>query len=350
VKNPFYLAAITAVCIAAAACVSAPPAKGAAPSWVQNLEQAYPSREWAAVTGQGASRDQAESAAMNALARMFKTDVASLTSATRQFSQIVTEAAGKKSVTFDESSGFAEEVSTASNVRGLIGVQIEVYTAPDNTVYANARMNRAESAARYAGMVRENSAVIASLLRQAASAGVGFEGYAALSFAAAVATVTDNFQNILEVLDPAAASRRPAYGGAGAIRTRMLEMAGKITVGLVVRTADRQDTTLIRRALGSFFTDRGFKVNEQGTGNYILRADARFEPLSQQRLETCRYYFEAALERRDGRAIFAFTTDDRMSHLQASEAKRLAVRAVEVSVKEGAFVEDFEKWLNVLLD
>jgi hypothetical protein len=317
---------------------------------VQNLEQVYPSREWVAVTGQGTDRDQAESAAMNALARAFKTDVESLASASRQFSQIVADAAGKRSVAFNESKGFAEEVNTASNIRGLIGVQVDTFRADEGTWYANARMNRRESIARYAGTVQENAAVIAGLLRQGVSVEAGFEAYAALSFAAAIAAVTDNFQNILEVLDSGAANRRPAYGGANAIRTRMLAIAGEITVGLVVETEEREDAALIRRALGSFFTDRGFKINEWGDGDYILQAEVRFEALSQQRMEAYRYYFDAALERRDGRAIYSFTADDRASHLQASEARRLAVRAVETSVKEGAFVEDFDKWLNALLD
>ena len=51
----------------------------AAPGWVSSLERTFPSREWVAVTAQGVSQAQAEGAAMDALARAFKTDVASLT-------------------------------------------------------------------------------------------------------------------------------------------------------------------------------------------------------------------------------------------------------------------------------
>jgi hypothetical protein len=319
------------------------------PTWVQNLEQVYPAREWIAVIGQGASRGQAEAAAMSALARAFKTDVASLTRASLQFSQIVTEAAGKKSVVFNENEDFAEEVTISSNVQGLIGVQTDTFQADNEIWYAAARMNRAESAVRYAGITRENAAVIDSLLRHAA-AGTGFEAYAALSFAAAIAAITDNFQNILEALDPTAAGHRPSYGGVNAIRMRMLETAGKIIVGIAVETGERQDAALIRRALGSFFTDRGFNINERGNGDYTLRMAVRFEPLSQQLMQSCRYYIDAALERKDGRAIYTFTTDDRASHLQASEARRLAAHAVETAVKEGVFAADFEKWLNTLLD
>jgi len=123
--------------------------------WVNDLEKAFPSKDWVAVTAQGASRPQAESAAMNALARAFRTDVASITRASQKFTEIVNETAGKKTVSFDESKNFSQEVTTGTDISGLIGVQTDVYRAPDKTVYMNARMNRRECGARYSGMVYE---------------------------------------------------------------------------------------------------------------------------------------------------------------------------------------------------
>ena len=322
----------------------------AAPTWVQELEKAYPAKDWVAVVAQGTSQAQAESAAMNALARAFKTDVASLTQASQAFSQIVSGAAGKKTVAFDQSQNFSQDINTTTNVRGLIGVQIDIYRAPDRTVYVNARMNRRESAARYSGMVRENSAIIDRLLAAATPISGSFEVYARLSFAHAIALVTDNFQNILEVLDPTATRRRPGYGGANLIKAKMLECAALITIGIVVDTEQTADKTLFTRAACSFFRDRGFKINEQGKGNYVLRANARFEELTQNVI-SCRYYLDSALEDRNGEALFSFTEDDRKAHPNtASEARRLAVRAVETSFKEGKFAGEFDAWLNALIE
>jgi flavin-binding protein dodecin len=326
-----------------------------APNWVNNLHQAFPEREWVAVTAQGTDQPQAEAAAMNALARAFRTDVASITLASQQFSQIVNNSAGSRNVSFDESRNFAQEVITGTNVKGLIGVQIDVYRARD-TVYVNARMNRRECSARYSAMIRENAAVINRLLALAAAASPGtFEAYANISFAYAIAQVTDNFQNILEVLDPSAVNRRPGYGGANAIRAAMFECAALITVGLAIETEQQADRTLFTRAAGSFFRDRGFRVSEQGSlpngsaGNYVLRANVSFEELRQSVI-SCRYYFDAALENRNGVSIFSFTENDRKAHMNiASEARRLAVRAVETSIKEGRFAQEFDAWLNSLL-
>jgi hypothetical protein len=319
------------------------------PDWVNNLGQAFPDKDWVAVVAQGGSQPQAETAAMNALARAFKTDVESITQSSQKFAQIISGA--NKDISFDESKNFSQEVNTTTNVRGLIGVQTDVYRAPDRTVYVNARMNRKECAARYSGMIRENMAIIDTLLASAAAArdqGT-FEVYAKLAFAHAIAQVTDNFQNILEVLDPSAAGRRPGYGGANAIKTKMLACAALITIGIAVDTEQPADKTLFTRAAGSYFRDLGFKINESGQGNYVLRVNARFEGLSQNVI-SCRYYLNAALENRNKTAIFSFTEDDRKSHPNnASEARRLAVRAVETSLKEGQFAGEFNDWINTFI-
>jgi hypothetical protein len=81
------------------ACIGTPAAldaQTAAPGWVNSLEAAFPARDWVAAVGSGTSRQAAEAAAMNALARAFKTDVASLTHASQQFSQILSSASGKQ--------------------------------------------------------------------------------------------------------------------------------------------------------------------------------------------------------------------------------------------------------------
>ena len=347
---------ITMLALLFSACASTPQDSNSntlqvqgAPDWVNNMERVFPGRDWVAVNAQGLSLPQAEAAAMNALARAFRTDVESLTRASQSFSQIVSSATGN--IAFDESKNFSQEINTSTNIRGLIGVQTDMYRAPNNTVYVNARMNRQECALRYSGMIRENTAIINSLLTSANAFPTQgrFEVYARLSLAHAIAQITDNFQNILEVLDSSAANRRPSYGGANAIKARMLDVASLITIGIIVNTEQAADRTLLTRAVGSFFGDMGFKINEQGQGTYALRVNARFEPISQNVI-SCRYYIDAAMDH-GGTAVFAFTEDDRRAHPNTeSEARRLAVRAAETSLKEGKFAQEFNAWLTSILD
>jgi len=320
----------------------------AAPGWISNLERAYPSREWVAVTAQGTSQPQAESAAMNALARAFRTDVSSLTNASQAFTQIVDNSQGSRSVNLTESQNFSQEINTSTNVSGLLGVQLDVFRDNRGNVHVCARMNRRESAARYSGMIRENSAIINTLLAAASPAGT-FDAYARLSFAHALAQATDSFQNILEVLDTSAAGRRPGYGGAASIRARMMECASLITIGVAVTTENPQDRTLFTRALGSFFRDRGFQINESGTGNSVLRANVRFEEI-RQNIFVCRYFIDAALTQ-NGNSVFSFTENDRRNHPNSnSEARRLSVQAVEESIKEAKFAREFDAWLFTLIE
>jgi len=352
-KNNKFKTACALIVLLICGCAGSPPLSAqAVPGWVNDLEKAYPSKNWVAVVAQGTSQPQAESAAMNALARAFKTDVESLAQASQRFNQIVNEAAGKKTVSFEESKNFSQDINTSTNVRGLIGVQIDMFRAKDNTVYVNARMNRRECGNRYSAMIKENTAIINRLFIKAAAIPEqdSFDVYSKLSFAYAIAQVTDNFQNILEVLDPSAANRKPDYGGANMIKTKMLECAARITIGITVNTEQAADKTLLTRAAGSFFRDLGFKINEQGNGTYVLRVNARFEGIAQN-VNSCRYYLDAAMEDKNKTTVFSFTEDDRKAHPNSdSEARRLAVRAAETSFKEGQFAREFDSWLNSLLD
>jgi len=335
---------------------SAQNAAQSAPEWLTNIEKAYPSKEWVAVTAQGASQIQAENAAMNALARAFRTNVDSITDTSQQFSEIIENFKSSKTVTFNTSKNFSQDVQITNNIKGLIGVQVDVYQAPDKTVHAVARMNRKECAVRYTGMINENVTIINQLLSAAAAMPQQdtLEVYSRLSFAHAIAQVTDNFQNILEVLDPTTANKRPNYGGANAIKTKMLECATRITIGIAITTEQAADKTLFTRAAGSFFRDLGFKTSETpasaGLENYVLRANVRLESVSQN-VVSCRYYLDVSLYNKKNVSLFSFTENDRKAHPDnASEARRLAVGAVETSLKEDKFANEFNSWLNSLLE
>ena len=286
---------------------------------------------------------------MNALSRAFKTDVASLSQASERFSQIVTNSQGSKAVAFNESKSFSQDVDVSTNIKGLIGVQLDVYTAKNGTVHVCARMNRAESARRYSNMVRENTAIIDSLLTSAGTQHT-LEAYARLSFAYSLALVTDNFQLILEVLDSAATRRRPDYGSANAIKESMIECASRITIGIVLNTAQAADKNLITAAFGSFFKNKGFRTDDAGNGNYVLRANLRLEDISQNVISS-RFFFDASLQNRAGISLFSFTENERKAHPNsASEARRLALQAVETSIKEEKFAKEFDKWLNGFIE
>jgi hypothetical protein len=318
------------------------------PAWVENLEKAYPSRDWVRDTASGAqSQSAAELAAQNALAKSFKTDIKGLSQANNRMSELQSDAAGKSSVSIDRS--VYSDIAASTNVQGLIGVETETWQAKDGAWYGVARMNRQKCAARYSGLVKENAAVIGQLLALAERSS-GFDAYSALAYAASFAEITDNYQNILEVLDPAAVKRKPGYGGAGAIKAKARETAANIVVGIALDCSEKSDAQLMSRALASFFTDRGFKTSEKSAGNYALDASLRFEARAGDRIKESRYFFDAAIADESGTALFSYTEENYKRHLDAAVAKRQALAAAEASVKKGKFAEDFEAWLGSLVE
>jgi hypothetical protein len=348
----FYLTAAACWFAAITTACASPPQTAVvrtAPPWVQNLEQVYPRREWVAVIGQGANRNQAESAAMNALARAFKTDVASLASASQQFFQAVNTMAGKESLSFDQTQNFAQEVNTASTVRGLIGVQTDAYTAEDRTVYVNARMNRAECGRRYQAMIRENDRVISRLLDTAEGLPESFDAYSALNYAYSLAVPTDNFQSIWEVLDAGAVSQKPSYGSADAVKTLLQNTARAVVIAVAVEgDADGR----ILRTFSQFFSERGFRTTRSGAAAYRFNADLNLESVDlgpSQRYPAVQFILTVYAEDKNGIEVFSYSREGRGVHASESEARQQALRNVEASVRGEGFAVEFDAYLSSLL-
>ncbi|MDR1315929.1 MAG: PH domain-containing protein [Spirochaetales bacterium] len=320
-----------------------------APAWIQNLEQVYPSREWIAVIASGSSQEGGEAAVMNALARAFKTDVESLTQASQHFSQMVNESTGKKSISFDESEYFFREVSTATKVKGLIGVQIEQYHAGDGTVYVNARMNRRECAARYTSMIQENDRIIHSLIAVAENLPNTLDSYAALNYAYNLAIVTDNFQSILEVLNPQSVSHKPSYNSADAIKL-LLQAAARTIIFKIEVEGDVGGQA--GRAFGQCFSNRGFRTTRGTNYTYLLNASlylSNAEMGPNQRYRYVRYNLTVYIENQDGMEVYSSTENGREGHASESEARLWSLRKIESSIKENEFAHGFNDYLASLL-
>jgi hypothetical protein len=286
---------------------------------------------------------------MNALARAFKTDVASLASASRQFSQVVNTMAGKESVSFDQTQNFVQEVNTASSVRGLIGVQTDVYTAEDHTVYVNARMNRAECGRRYQAMIRENDRVISRLLDTAKDLPESFDAYSALNCAYSLAVPTDNFQSIWEVLDAGAVSQKPSYGSADAVKTLLQNTARTIVIAV---TVEGDVNGRILRTFSQFFSDRGFRTTQSGAAAYRFNADLNLEKVDlgpSQRYPAVQFILTVYAEDRNRIEVFSYSREGRGVHASESEARQQALRNVEVSISEKEFADEFDAYLSSLL-
>jgi hypothetical protein len=286
---------------------------------------------------------------MNALARAFRTDVESLTQASQQFSQMVNDSAGKESISFDESKYFFQEVTTVTQVKGFIGVQIDQYHAGDGTVYVNARMNRRECAARYTSIIRENERVIYSLMAVAESLPNTLDSYTALNYAYNLALVTDNFQSILEVLSPQAVSQKPSYKSADAIKV-LLQAAARTIIFKIEVEGDVGGQ--VGRSFGQYFSNRGFRTTRGTNYTHLLSASldlSSAEMGPNQRYRYVRYFLTVYIEDQDGMEVYSSTENGREGHASESEARLWALRKIENSIKENEFAHRFDDYLAALL-
>jgi hypothetical protein len=322
-----------------------------APQWVSNRNNVFPASEWLAVVGEGPNTGAAESAAMNALARAFEVDLRSLTTANQQFNSIVGQAAGKKSVSVTQIQSFDREVTTNSNVSGLLGVQTDAWTAKNGTVYVVARMNRAECAARYHAMMKENERNVANLITRTAAVPGTFDAYAALSFATRIAAANDNFQRIANVLAPSQ-DIRFSYGNADAVRMLAKRSAASITIGITVRgdVGGR-----VAKAFGSFFSNRGFKT---GAGNtpWTLSSTLAMEESDFGRIQTdvfINWTLDATMRERGGSEVFTYSGSGRKGHATMQQVRQLVLRTAESSItnadEEDSFAAAFDGFLSSFL-
>jgi hypothetical protein len=333
-----------------AACAAIQPlaSQDTTPAWVVDLAKAYPDSQWLAVVESAPAKNTAESLALNSLARVFKTDITSLTKATQEFTQAIKETAKKKTVTLNEGRDFAQDVTTTSNVTGLIGVQTDAWAAKDGTVYAVARMNRQECAARYTAMIRENEGIIDLLKAEAGAAPATFDAFESLSFASTLAGATDNFQSLLEVLDSSAISRRPKYGNAGAVKA-LAQNAAKAIIVTVEVAGDEGGR--IAKSFKSFFDKRGFRTSSAGKNAYLLSAEMELwvSDFSAEKYKDVRYTLTASVANSGGIEVFSFQEEGRSRHVNEEQARQLAIRKVEDMVDKDAFAKQFDAYLASLL-
>jgi hypothetical protein len=318
-----------------AGCASAPPpardSPAAPPPWVLDKNAAYPDSGWLCVVEQGPDKKAAESAALSALAQVFRVNLNAVTSASQQFAQMSGAVDGKESTAVRKSINIAQELVSVSSVSGLIGVELESWDDGNGRAYANARMNRRECSARYAAMIQGNEEIITQLKDQAAGSPATFEAWQMLNFAVTAAALTDNLHSLLTVLDPASIEKRPGYGNAEAVKTLAQNAARSIVI--TVQVSGDQGGRLAK-AFADFFSSRGFRTTAAGETPYQLEADFSMEDaaVQNQTNKFVRYVLNCSLKNKAGVEILSHSENDREGHAVQAEAVQRAVRAAEASI------------------
>jgi hypothetical protein len=317
------------------------------PAWVIDYNKVYPERDWVCVVESAQNRQQAQAAASSSLAGTFKVDVQSLTTAAQNFSRTVSN--GESQIL--QADGFGRQVNATSDITGLMGVITEYWTDPKSgAVYVNARMNRVEGAATYSAIIKGNDNAITALKKEAANNPATFDAFESLCVAADLATLTDNYLNILSVLNSSARqSLSVSYGNAAAVEILRQQAARAIVITVKI---NGDVNSRIAKAFGTVFSSRGFRTSAENSVNpYVLQADFNIEELELKAggNSFVRYELTAALLNADGVEVFSFSENDRQGHINMSEARQRAIRAAEDAITGEGFAAAFDKYLASLL-
>jgi hypothetical protein len=116
-------------------------------------------------------------------------------------------------------------------------------------------------------------------------------------------------------------------------------------------TVDGDQGSRVSRAFAEFFTGMEFRTAASGN-NYTLKASLAITDLdisAGQQNKFVRHVLTVYLADKKGVELFSYTDQARSGHITESEARQLALRKVEASIKEGDFAEKFNDYLNSLL-
>jgi hypothetical protein len=320
-----------------------------APAWVSDYNAVYPDALWVCVVESARNKDAASANAHNSIAKTFKVDVKGVSNAMQSMSQTVQ--GGKASIL--KNSAISRQVEASTDVSGLMGVISDSWTAADGTVYVCSRMNRRDGAVLYTSIISENDKVIRDFTKDSESHIGSFEAYQSLQIAANLAVITDNYLNILSVLNPASRDALSvSYGNAPSVKKRADESIRAVVIAIKV---EGDTTGRIKKAFQTVFTKHGFRTqdaatNANGTGAYLFSVEFTLsEAVYNDDRKYARYELNAALADSAGNELLAYSDNQREGHATYAEAEKRALRVAESSISnheyENSFVNIFNEFL-----
>jgi hypothetical protein len=176
-----------------------------------------------------------------------------------------------------------------------------------------------------------------------------FDAYSALNYAYSIAVPTDNYQHIWEILDDRAASRKPSYGSADAIKALLQEPARAIVIAV---TVEGDVNGRIMRGFTEFFSERGFRTVRSGAATYRFNANLSLGEIDlgrAQRYPAVRFILNVYMEDRKELEVFSYSGQGRGVDVSESEARQQALRNLEASISEKEFAGEFNAYLSSLL-
>ena len=314
------------------------------PAWVDNASGVYPPESYIVHVGQGATKDEAQLAAVTGVAAVFSQDVRSTTRASKRMSEAAQS--GKVAQTSVDSS-ISRDVQSGVDAENLIGVQIAGFWEDGKGCFwAIAVLDKKKASGIYQQMIRKNAQEIAHLVdidtRDADY--YSFETYARYDFAREVAGQNEALLSRLQVIDLNAA--RQFEGSFPSSRSLRGEAAGVARMIPVYVEVSGDETGRLKAALEGVFSSAGFRTSDIKMERYVLKASAHFTRRDTDSSVQCSYSVEGGLvDANMGETLVPLSISGREASTDFANAKNRAMRSIEAKVQN-----DFAASFAVFLD
>jgi hypothetical protein len=300
------------------------------PLWTRNPYTVYDRSTYVAAAGHGATRQEAERAALAALTASFGQSI----QAELNTMSTYTEAVSRGAVQVSQNSSVQEAIKTSAALDALIGAEIgDVWDGGTGIVYAVAIMDRAKTAILYADLIRSNQRSITDLITMSNTEKNSLDGYSRYQLAAAIADMNRAYANILSLTGNTAGIEPGSLKKGADYRLDAINITKTIPIAVAVIN-DRSDR--IRSAFASVLGTAGFRSGGANS-RYVLNvtvtlSEAVFTDTARKH---ARYEVDANLtDTADGAVLLPFNINGREVHANLSEAEKRAVAAAEKKIKD----------------
>jgi len=329
--------------------VSSGVSTGVMPSWVNDVDSAYPRTRYVAATGFGNSRAMAEGNALAALTSFFGQTLQVERTAASSYQQAILNGAMDGWV---ETAEMRSNIRSTASMNNLMGAEIKaVWFDSKETFYAVAVMDKANTIRIYNELLQNNLGIINRLMAETSADPVSFKSVICLMFAATLAEINEGYRSIVLLLD--GTTNESTITSGAHYRVLAAEIIGRMRIGIRV-VNDRNG-----RIFGAFarcFADWGFESalvqsSFPSAMRYALDVNVGLSPVDLPNNPNVFSRIELAAnlaDRNNNAVLIPYTFNSREGHTSAAEADNRCIAAAERNINE-AFASLLSDYLTQLI-
>lgn len=321
-----YVLAVSTVFLGACATAgsaekTAPQAKAKAPSWMGELETAYPEADYLAAVGSGDTRRDAESDAMAALARQFTVKVKVDSVAQQKYAELV-----KDDKTYTESERrISQSVGTQASEQFVNLKFSDPYVDASGSTHIVAYLERKPTANLYRTLIQKDLDKVESFQSRAGGDVGAIQRFAYLDAAYQISLNADRMIAQLRIIHSPSAALVEDDQRTRKVAEERDQAAGALAYRMNISgDEDGKISGIVKTVLSSL------SLSNRETGALAVTGSWKVEPVTvNPSYKSVRWTINLSLQDEKGTAIATVFKESRENGIGETEARALAYREVE---------------------